>query len=54
MASTAGIGLVCEYCEEMQTTEKAADYGMCNDCFERSDWFCESCKSPEGSFCDHK
>ena len=54
MASTAGVGLVCEYCEELQTSEKAANYGMCDSHFKSSLWYCEKCKSYEGNWCDHK
>lgn len=56
MASTAGIGLICEreYCEELQTSEKAANYGMCDAHFKGSLWYCNECKSYEGNWCEHK
>lgn len=54
--STAGIGLICErgYCEELQTSEKAANYGMCDGHYKGSLWYCDECKSEEGQGCEHK
>lgn len=43
-----------EYCEELQTSDKAANYGMCDGHFEGSWWHCEECNSPEGQWCNHK
>ena len=54
MASTAGIGLKCEYCDNTQRSEKAADVGMCDEHYMASLWYCEECKSPEKSICRHK
>ena len=53
--STAGVGLICEHCSEnFQTSEKCANYGLCDSCFDKANWFCGSCGSHEGFFCEHK
>jgi prepilin-type processing-associated H-X9-DG protein len=56
MASTAGIGLICEqdYCEDMQTSAESANYGMCDGHYKGSLWYCDRCKSDEGYWCRHK
>lgn len=44
-----------EYCEDKQTpNSEGADYGMCDDHFAQSNWYCEACKAVEGQWCDHK
>jgi hypothetical protein len=56
MASTAGIGLICEapYCKNMQTSEKAANYGLCDEHFKATNWDCERCGAEEYQWCAHR
>ncbi len=56
MASTAGVGLICEceYCEEFQTSIKAANYGMCDGHYKGSLQECERCGAQEFHWCNHK
>ena len=51
---TAGVGLICEYCEELQTSEKAANYGMCDGHYKGSLYECEKCGAGEFQWCGHK
>lgn len=53
---TSRFGQACEvlYCEDVQSSVEASNYGMCNGHYEGSLWYCDRCKSDEGYYCRHK
>jgi hypothetical protein len=50
------LGETCEarYCEDKQTTEKAANYGLCDYHYKTLDWECEKCGAKEYHWCSHR
>lgn len=50
------LGKDCErmFCEDKQTTQEGANYGMCAGHYKGSLWACDECLSDEGNWCQHK
>ena len=50
------LGKDCEitFCNDKQTTQRGANYGMCDGHYMGSLRECERCLSDEGSWCPHK
>lgn len=50
------LGKPCEapYCENLQISEKAANYGLCDKHYKSTDFDCERCGTPEFHWCSHK